>query len=238
VTQTRFLIDRDVYQAPSPTINAAPVVTLQRYLVMPSLAWDYLTLFEPEPYNEYFALADMPRAAGADFVVGGRRYGLFAHDFRTVPVDGLVELWTERALSQDFVPTAPTHAPAMLVLSRHDFTDAVRQALRDLGEPALLARNPLQRARVVRDRAQGDSADPAVLAALLREAIDSLRRHPRDAKRLSAIERTYVNPAPSQELAADLLGLPFSTYRRHLTQGVERIVAWLWEREIHGPERG
>jgi hypothetical protein len=53
-----------------------------------------------------------------------------------------------------------------------------------------------------------------------------------------AVERTYVKPAASQEVAADLLGLPFSTYRRHLTQGVERIVAWLWEREIHGPEQG
>jgi hypothetical protein len=237
VTQTRFVIDREAYQAPSPTVNAAPIVTLQRYLAMPNLAWDYLTLFEPEPFNDYFALADLPRAEGADFVVGGRRYGLFAHDFRRVPVDALVELWTERALAHDFVPRATTHAPAMLVLSQQDFTDAVRQALRDLHEPALLAKNPLQRARLVRDRVEGDAADAAALAALLREAIDSLRRHPRDDKRLAAVERTYVNPAPSQEVAAELLGLPFSTYRRRLTQGVERIVAWMWEREIHGPEQ-
>ena len=113
---------------------------------------------------------------------------------------------------------------------------AVRQALRDLCDPALLAKNPLQRARLMRDRVEGDAPDPAALAALLREAIDSLRRHPRDDKRWLAVERTYGNPAPSQEIAADRLGLPFSTFRRHLTQGVERIVAWLWEREIHGPE--
>jgi hypothetical protein len=106
-----------------------------------------------------------------------------------------------------------------------------------LHEPALLAKNPLQRARLVRDRVEGDAADAAALAALVREAIDSLRRHPRDDKRLSAVERTYVNPAPSQEAAAELLGLPFSTYRRHLTQGVERIAVWMWEREIHGPEQ-
>jgi hypothetical protein len=238
LTQTRFVIDRELYQAPSPTINAAPVVTLQRYLVMPNLAWDYLTLFEPEPYDEYFALADMPRAAGADFVVGGRRYGLFGHDFRQVPVDGLVSLWCERALAQDFVSRPTEQGPAMLVLSQGDFTDAVRQALRDLHEPELLAKNPLQRARVVRDRVHGDEPDSAALAALVREAIDMLRRHPRDDKRLLGVERTYVTPAPTQEAAAELLGLPFSTYRRHLTQGVERIVAWLWDREIHGPEQG
>jgi hypothetical protein len=126
----------------------------------------------------------------------------------------------------------------MLVLSQGDFTDAVRQALRDLHEPELLAKNPLQRARVVRDRVHGDEPDSAALAALVREAIDMLRRHPRDDKRLLAVERTYVTPAPTQEAAAELLGLPFSTYRRHLTQGVERIVAWLWDREIHGPEQG
>jgi hypothetical protein len=236
VTLSRFVIDRDRYQAPSPAINALPIVTLQRYLAMPDLAWDYLALFEPEPWNEYFALADLPRADGADFVVGGRRYGLFGHDFRRVPVHALTALWTERALAQDVTPAPARPATAMLVLSQQDFTDAVRRALRDLHDPDLLTRNPLQRARLVRDRADGDDPDPAALAALVREAVDALRRHPRDDRRFQAVKRTYLNPAATQEVAAELLGLPFSTYRRHLTQGVERIVAWLWDREIHGPE--
>jgi hypothetical protein len=33
-----------------------------------------------------------------------------------------------------------------------------------------------------------------------------------------------------------VLGLPFSTYRRHLTRGVDRVVDWLWHRELYGPE--
>ena len=81
---------------------------MQRYLGTPNLAWDFLTLAEPEQWDEYFAAADMPRAAGADFWVGGRRYGLFAHDFRQVPVDALLELVTERALAQDVTPSPPT----------------------------------------------------------------------------------------------------------------------------------
>ena len=36
--------------------------------------------------------------------------------------------------------------------------------------------------------------------------------------------------------AAELLGLPFSTYRGHLTRGVERIVEWLWQRELYGQD--
>jgi hypothetical protein len=182
-------------------------------------------------------MADLPRVAGADFVVGGRRYGLFAHDFRQVPIDALIALWIERGLAQGFVSAATSHSPALLVLSQPDFTGAVRQALRDLHEPELLARNPLQRARLLCDRVDRDRPDPTALAALLREAIATLRRHPRDGKRFLAVERTYLNPAPTQEIAAELLGLPFSTYRRHLTQGVERVIAWLWEREVHGPEQ-
>jgi hypothetical protein len=233
ITQTRFVVDREAYQGPSPTINAIAVVTLQRYLSEPRLAWDFLTLHEPEPWDEFFALADFPRATGADFVVGGQRYGLYGHDFRRVPVDALMELWTERALAQD-VTLRPAARHDVLVLSQAAFTGAVRQALRDLHRPELLARNPLVRTRLARDYAGAEEADAAALDGLLRAAVDALRQHPRDDKLLRAVERTYLHPAPTQEAAAEVLRLPFSTYRRHLSQGVDRIVAWLWDHEIYG----
>ena len=233
ITQTRFVVDRDAYQGPSPTLNAAPIVTLERYLQSPRLAWDFLALHEPEPWDDYFALADLPRAAGADFVVGGRRYGLFAHDFRRLPVDALTRLWTERALAQDPVVRAPA-SEDVLALSHEDFVDAVRQALRDLQRPDLLARSPLLRTRVAHERAGPEVPGPEVLARLLRAAVDALSEHPRDDKLHRALERTYVRRAPTQEAAAEVLGLPFSTYRRHLSQGVQRVTAWLWERELYG----
>jgi hypothetical protein len=31
-----------------------------------------------------------------------------------------------------------------------------------------------------------------------------------------------------------MLRLPFGTYRRHLLAGIERVAAWLWERELFG----
>jgi hypothetical protein len=233
VTQTRFVIDAHTYQAPSPTLNATPAVTLQRYLRMPSLAYDFLTLADPDRWDDYFGLADLPRVAGGDFTVGNRRYGLFCHDFRAVPVEALLELWTERALTQDAAPP-PVRPPEVLVLSQPDFADAVRRALHDLHRVDLLARSPLLRARLLRDRT--GSADPtaADLAAFLREAVATLRRDARDDKLLRAVERTYLRPAATQEAAAAALGLPFSTYRRHLGQGLARVVAWCWEREVYG----
>jgi hypothetical protein len=234
VTQSRFIIDREVYQGPSPTLNATPILTMQRYLSTPKLAWDFLTLAEPERWDDYFAAADLPRAAGADFVVGGRRYGLFAHDFRQVPVDALLELVTERALAQDVAPCPPIVQPPLLVLSQPEFDDSVRQALRDLRRPDLLARNPLLRTRLVRERAAGEEPSAATLEALVCAAVETLSEHPRDDKLWRAVERTYVRPTATQERAAAALGLPFSTYRRHLTQGVDRVVAWLWDQEVYG----
>jgi hypothetical protein len=234
VTQSRFVIDREAYQGPSSTLNATPILTMQRYLRTPNLAWDFLTLAEPERWDDYFAAADLPRAAGADFVVGDHRYGLFAHDFRRVPVDAWLELVTERALSQDAAPPPPIAQPQLLVLSQPEFDQSVRQALRDLRRADLLARNPLLRTRLVRDRAGTREPSAAVLETLVRAAVDTLREHPRDDKLLRAVDRTYVHPAATQERAAAALGLPFSTYRRHLTQGVDRVVAWLWDQEVYG----
>ncbi len=68
----------------------------------------------------------------------------------------------------------------------------------------------------------------------MEEAVNSLAGDPRDAE---ARARAHPRPAPTQEAAAEVLGLPFGTYRRHLTRGVERVVEWLWQRELYGPER-
>ncbi|HSJ43958.1 MAG TPA: AAA family ATPase [Euzebyales bacterium] len=231
VTLTRFVVDAECYQDPSPTLNATPILTLQRYLQQSNLSWDFLALAEPDRWDAYFAVADLARVEGGDFTVGGRCYGLFAHDFRRVGVDGWLELITERALAQDPTLPPPT-APEVLVLSQPDFTDAVRQALRDLRRPDLLQRNPLLRTRLLRERIAAEP-DVDALRACLDEAIDTLRDHPRDDKLLRAVDRTYLRPAATQEAAAEVLGLPWSTYRRHLTKGVERIVSWLWEREVY-----
>jgi hypothetical protein len=122
-----------------------------------------------------------------------------------------------------------------VVLSHPDFEEAVRRALRDFTRPNALAANPLLRSRVAAEHA-GDAPTAATLQALLREAAETLRANPRDEKLYRALRRTYLEPAATQELAAELLGLPFSTYRYHLTGGIARVTERLWQRELHGPE--
>ena len=46
------------------------------------------------------------------------------------------------------------------------------------------------------------------------------------------LDRTFVRPAPTQEAAAEVLGLPFSTYRRHLAAALDELADLLWAVEI------
>ena len=41
-----------------------------------------------------------------------------------------------------------------------------------------------------------------------------------------------MHAAPSQEAAAEVLDLPFSTYRRHLAKAVDELTDVLWSVEI------
>jgi hypothetical protein len=97
-----------------------------------------------------------------------------------------------------------------------------------------LQRNPLLRSRIVVERAAGSSEAKRieVLQALVREGVESLQSSPREAKWYRALDRTYLHPAPTQESAAELLDLPFGTFRRHLKAGIKRVAELLWQQEI------
>jgi hypothetical protein len=236
VTQCRFVVDAAVYQDPSPTLNAVPILTLQHQLTTPGLAWDFVTLSQPDRWDEFFIAADMVRATGADFHSNGVRFGLFGHDFRKVPVEAMIHRWTERALADDAFLLPLEAQPEFLVLAHADFDVAVRQGLRDLHRPDLLSRNPLLRTRLLSEEGMADAES---LRAVLLSAVASLASDPREDKLFRAVDRTFVRSARTQEAAAAALGLPFSTYRRHLGRGLDLIVSRLWSSELgaESPER-
>jgi hypothetical protein len=146
-----------------------------------------------------------------------------AHDWRAVPAGA----WLDRLLSAGALVK---HEPALAVLSQEEFTDAIRKALRHLSKHGELAANPLTRSRLLAGR-----ADPVrALRELIEEAIRDLGRDPRAGKPHRALDVTYLRGAPTQEAAAERLGLSFTTYRRHLMAGIERICEDLWRRELNG----
>lgn len=233
VSLSRFAIDRDAYQGPSPTLNLAVVLSIQHFLQTANLAWWFVSLADPDQWDDYFRFSALPRAVGADVEFAGRRFGFFGNDFRRIPVDQWLELLTERALARDFYPvTAHAQTSPVLVLSRSAFDDAVRQALRDLHRPDVLATNPLLRSALIRNAAEQDGPSAETLVAVVHAAADTLLDDPKDAKLHRVLDRTYLRPAPTQERAAEVLDLPMSTYKRHLRRGIGRLASVLWEQEL------
>ena len=238
ILHLRFWMGRETYQAVAPAINLTAINGASAWVSHAKLAWNFVTMADPEFWQPHFHGIHMRRSPEADFDVSGRHYGVFAHDWRVQPVSA----W-EAAIAQQIpltdVNSAQSQAllqPPLLVLSQPEFADAVRQALRDYTRPDLLAANPLLPSRLLREMAKGETAVSA-LQALLREALATLTANPKDQKFHRALWHTYFKPAPTQERAAELLDLPFSTYRYHLAGGIKRLTNWLWQRELDGGER-
>lgn len=236
VLMLRFAMDRDVHQRKLSTGLSLVTVTVSQRFLTPRLAWDAHVVADPDYWGAWFAHIDYQRAEEADFDVDGRRFGVFVRDWRREGFDAWLDRMGERALGDEHDPAvSPAQAAPVLVLSQPEFADAVRQALRDLHRPGQLVRSLLVRSRIVGEHAGQDQV-AVVLRDLLLEAIEVLDRRPQDDKLLRAVDRTYLRSAGTQAIAAEVLGLPFSTYRRHLTAGVTRIVEWLWRRELYGDD--
>lgn len=219
VTIARFLCPAD-NEAQRRTLTAlGSYEWLRRAIGTPERTWDFFAVGDPDWWRPLLSSGGYEEIADGAVELGDCRRSLFAHDWRTWP-ELLSRILDERDWRKLPLPrTAPTAR-----LPRAEFDAAVRQALRDLHRPAALARNPLAGPPLV------DASDGEQLADLLGEAAHSLTLHPRDERFFRVVDRTYLRPAPTQELAAELLGLPSSTYRRHLSRGVALVADWLWER--------
>jgi TolB-like protein len=119
-------------------------------------------------------------------------------------------------------------------VTRSEFESAVKDALRHYTQADLLAGNALLHARPI-TRSTAGIATPQILQALLAETAKTLFAGERDQRLYRILDLTYLNPAPKQEAAAERLSLSFSTYRRHLTAGVDRLIEWLWQQEQEAP---
>ncbi|HEY1409762.1 MAG TPA: hypothetical protein VF434_12525 [Promineifilum sp.] len=235
-TLFRFWMGAASYQSVSPEQSQLFLSMVQDYLVTPGLAFTFLPCAQPDFWRAMFDYADQERLPGADFTIGGRTFGTYGHDWRVTPPAAWLALMAEREmnLAPGAIRSNAVHEQ-LLVLSEADFAVAVRDALRDFTNPQALIANPLIRSRLVvkgGERDEDVTVRADILRKTVREAAESLRETPRLAKFYRAIFHTYFQPAMTQEQAAEIIDLPFSTYRRHLRSGIEEITSRLWAREI------
>ncbi|HEY7595622.1 MAG TPA: hypothetical protein VH969_20890 [Actinophytocola sp.] len=221
VNVARFLGGRHDYQRDLYAVLAGPVSSLVAWVTRP-LAWSFVMITDTGywgPVFDYLGFAPL-----VEVEVGGLRHVGYGMDWRRLPVDVWLDMMSDREHSGGTGPP-----PASLLrpppLDRTRFAAAVRVALPDLQRPDRLMTNLLASSMLAVD-------GPGSLRATIVAAIESLRDEPRGATLSAVLTRTYVRAAPTQEAAAEVLGLPFSTYRRHLAKAIEQLTDLLWAVEI------
>ncbi|MCC6621692.1 MAG: AAA family ATPase [Deltaproteobacteria bacterium] len=221
----RWWMADDAYHTPSPTGLVLGSLMMARNFA-PGLAMSVCGFSD----EGFVAPMNLTRIASADYEVDGHRIAVYGLDFRRTPLAVHLAHLTRRMMGE--LDVAP---PQREVLPRTTFDRAVRDALRHLHDPDRLAASPLVGTRIVTS-ATGVDANPAARGAALRrlveDAVRELARSPRHVGLHAALLHTYLVPAVKQEVAADLAGLPFATYRRHLARAVAMISAALWQQEV------
>jgi hypothetical protein len=232
-TLFRFWMDRDAYQGISPIQSLIFIQVAKHYLTTPGLAFTFFPCADPDFWTAILSYAELTRYSEADFEVGGRRYGTYGHDWRVMTPAVWIGRLAEKEIGATGQATTPQTVESLIFLSRDEFGNALKQALQDFARPGGLVENLLLRSRLVADAAgKGSKERSDVLKAKIKEAAEALRIHPRDEKLFRALDHTYFHPAGTQEAAAELLDLPFSTYRRHLMSGIQRLTDILWQQEV------
>jgi hypothetical protein len=224
----------DSYQDVSPVQTLIFLNTVRYQLTTAGLAYHFLPCANPDLWAGAFAYAGLTRLTETDYEVDGKTYGVYGHDWRVEPPAAWLTMLAEREVAAPG-KTPPPPVESLIVLSETEFAAALREALRDFAQPDLMQANPLLRSRLVVDRS-GPQAELLARVNTLRSIIQSTAEAwqvtPRDAKLYRALYHTYFKPAPTQERAAEILDVPFSTFRRHLTAGVARLTEGLWQREL------
>ncbi|MFE5238860.1 MULTISPECIES: ATP-binding protein [unclassified Streptomyces] len=222
----RFQVGRDGYQRPSPVMDLVLWRMLGEIVRDDRLAWSFIVMRDDGFWDRHLLHCDMrPVEPAVD--IGGTRYRLFAHDWRPQPAARWLAEKTDAMLGGTPGRVAPPGDTDALVLDRTAFDHAVRAALRSLRWPDELALNPLQRSRTA-------LGHDGTLYDLVLAAIHTLPSERGGEKGYRAAVAAFVEGASTQESAARRLGLPFSTYRRHLATAVERIVEIMWRQEVDG----
>ncbi|MDN3354824.1 ATP-binding protein [Actinomadura sp. DC4] len=222
----RCMLSREPFPSRVGDLIAARIATMA--IRSEGVAWICLVLSDPDKWKRFtvFGEQDALRVS-----VGDQTFGLLCRNWQ----EASPEVWLEQLKPRRTSPqgATPYHRSVRryAVLSRAEFDAAVRSALRSWNRPDVLANSPLVPTRVV---AEAGPEPVDALRKVLGETVERLGADPREVKLHRAITMTFMHNTPTQQAAADRLGLPFSTYRRHLTRGLQRVCDLLWQRELLG----
>jgi hypothetical protein len=225
---------RETHQMVSP-LQSSIFLSIVQYYFTPGLAVSAFTVIQPEFWKAGFTYADLTHVQELDYAINETPFGWYMHDWRVRPPLAWLDLLGKRETGNTDATETESPKTRVLVLNEEAFSEHVADALRQFHNNNQLMQNPLLRSKLVVQVAGSDAGDaPRInalkdkISAVLKEIEDS----PIDGKYFRVLYRTYINPVGSQEKAADFLNMSFSTYRRYLQAGTQRLAELLWSQEI------
>ncbi len=235
MTVFRSWMSRDHFQNVSGVQSAIFLGIVQWYFT-PGLAVSMLRCVNPEFWQQILNYADLHHLPELDHELNEQNYGWYMHDWRQRAPLAWLELMGKREINEEETSTVQI-LPAETALTEQKFIDAVHDALKQLNNPKKIIGNALLKSHFVQQANEDEPTDinlALTLADKLTKAIASLENSPKDESLHRVLYRTFINPVGSQEQTADFLYMSFSTYRRQVKKGVERVadILWLEEKKV------
>jgi hypothetical protein len=217
----RFWLGFQDYQSPGDVHGVSVALAAQQHVATSGVAYALGTFADVERYRPVFGVF------GYDILdtvkIEGRAMTLVGRDWREEPPLAWFAGWAERlfGLDSERAPSVDDAAPD----GEDDWFAHTRDALRGLHEPHRAATSTLALRLVGRE---GSVVDRALrLRARLDEAVAALSNSRRGKRAMTALSATYLETQGTQEEVAEALDLPFSTYRRHLNEGIALLADFL-----------
>lgn len=214
----RHWLAASTYQSLSTVQMVCTGLMTQAHLAHPDLELALGVFRDAAPYRLMFSTLGFETVASAE--LDGARYAIVARDWREQrPLAWVIELVGK------MTGIAPVdQGPGSDTRERDAFEAAVREALKLFAFPHKLAESRL-----------AASFGAEELTRRLQSAVSALGASPKGRKLARALEATYLAPLGSQEEIAEALGLPLSTYRRHLAHGIDHVADQLWAQRPKPP---
>ena len=190
-------------------------------VVIESVAWSFLVYDDEECWAPNMDYLGLPAAGGGSIPV--------ASATSSTATTGGASRWTAGSSSWDSASTTAGTGPPPESMLRPLTCPGRRSGRRSLGAASTLNR-PDQMAATRSSAAR--SGTPGRRAGEPRRGDPPLGREPKGDQLSAVLHRTFVRAAPTQEAAAEALGQPFSTYRRHLARAIDQLTEVLWAAEI------
>ncbi len=220
VALNRFWMDLEEYQSQTTVLAFCTGIMAHHHVMIPGLAFALGVFHDPGWLRAMFEVFGFSTSGTA--TLDKRTYHLIGRDWRSETPLQWLSHFVER------VTGAPPQQPHELVLTATTPSDMVREALKVFHEPHRIASSALAQ-KLLGAAAMSESV--SVRAKRVREALDraivSLEGSRRGKRGMAALRATYVDALGTQEEVAEALDLPFSTYRRHLGEGLDLLAELL-----------